>query len=119
MFASCRRSAFLVLQVLTLPSQMLLTACFHAVLGFLWDSLPTPASAMHAHCAYYSAPNRVVGRRRLERCPSMLMPMQTFARVHFPLYAATFLLWCVEPYRNLPRGHLILPSVLKPQNSPT
>jgi len=57
-------------------------------------SFPTPASAMHALYTCYSASNRLVGRWRFGRCPSMLMPMQTLARVHFLLHAATFLSWC-------------------------
>jgi len=30
----------------------------------------------------------------------MLMPTQTFARVHFPLHTAISLRWCVEPFAN-------------------
>ena len=45
----------------------------------------------------------------------MLMPTQIVAQVHFLLYAALFLLWCVEPHCHLPHGRLVLLSVPEPQ----
>jgi len=55
---------------------------------------------MHAFYAFYLATNRLDGHRCLERCPLMLMPTQTFVRVHFLLHVVTFsIVVLLSPHR--------------------